>query len=98
MFCDDENRKNGVGGEVRVRGSAAPIDCRGVLVVPTDISGVLNTSPTESQGIWSHYVKRGLWALNSGERLPSDLSISILLKIVPGIKIPAVYVKPKSWR
>ncbi len=47
-------------------------------MVPTDISGVLNTSPTESQGICSHYVKRGLQALFLEERLPGDLSISIL--------------------
>jgi hypothetical protein len=45
------------------------------LTVPTDISGVLNTSPTEDQGICSHYVKRGLRAPFLGERLPSDLSI-----------------------
>ena len=30
------------------------------LLVPTDISGVQNISPTEFEGICSHHVKRGL--------------------------------------
>jgi len=68
-----------------------PSTAKGFVLVPTDISGVLNISPTESQGICSHYVKRGLRALNSRERLPSDLSMSILLL---RCKISAVYVKP----
>src|SRR3989440_2441994 len=55
-----------------------PSTAEGFLVVPTDISGVPCTSPTESQGICSHYVKRGLRTPFLGERLPSDLSISIL--------------------
>ena len=63
------------------------------LAVPTDISGVLNTSPTESQGICSHYVKRGLQTLALEERLPRDLSSSILPEHLFKIKIPAVYVK-----
>src|SRR6266568_1055270 len=41
-----------------------PSTAEGFLVVPTDISGVLSTSPTESQGICSHYVKRGLRTLS----------------------------------
>ena len=57
-----------------------PSTAEGFLVVPTDISGVLSTSPTESQGICSHYVKRGLRTPFLGERLPSDLSISILTR------------------
>src|SRR5215467_3279069 len=40
------------------------------LTVPTDISGDPNTSPTEGQGICSHYVKRGLQTLVPEERLP----------------------------
>jgi len=64
------------------------------LAVPTDISGVLNTSPTESQGICSHYVKRGLRAPFLEERLPGDLSTSILHEPLFKFKIPAVYVKP----
>ena len=64
------------------------------LAVPTDISGVLNTSPTESQRICSHYVKRGLQALALEERLPGDLSISILHELLFEVKMPAVYVKP----
>jgi hypothetical protein len=64
------------------------------LAVPTDISGVLNTSPTESQRICSHYVKRGLQTPFLEERLPGDLSISILHEHSFKIKIPAVYVKP----
>jgi hypothetical protein len=63
------------------------------LVVPTDISGALTTSPTESQGICSHYVKRGLRTPFLGERLPGDLSSSILHELLFEIKIPAVYVK-----
>jgi hypothetical protein len=66
------------------------------LAVPTDISGVLNTSPTESQGICSHYVKRGLRAPFLGERLPGDLSSSIVHEHVFKIKIPAVYVKSQK--
>ena len=31
-------------------------------LVPTDISGILNTSPTESPGVCLHYVKKGLRA------------------------------------
>jgi transcriptional regulator CtsR len=64
------------------------------LTVPTDISGVLNTSPTESQGICSHYVKRGLQTLALEERLPEDLSSSILQELLFKIKVSAVYVKP----
>ena len=52
-----------------------PSTAEGFLAVPTDISGVLNTSPTESQGVCPHYVKRGLRAHVLGERLPGDLSI-----------------------
>ncbi len=63
------------------------------LALPTDIAGVLYTSPTESQGICSHYVKRGLRAPFLGERLPDDLSSSILHEHPFKIKIPAVYVK-----
>ena len=65
-------------------------------MVPTDISGVLNTSPTESQVICSHYVKRGLQALSLEERLPGDLSSSILHEHSFKIKIPAVYVKSQN--
>jgi hypothetical protein len=53
-----------------------PSTAEGFLAVPTDIVGVLSTSPTESQGVCPHYVKRGLRAPGLGERLPNDLSIS----------------------
>ncbi len=53
-----------------------PSTAEGFLAVPTDISGVLSTSPTEGQGVCPHYVKRGLRALDLGARLPGDLSIS----------------------
>src|SRR5712692_2182455 len=53
-----------------------PSTAEGFLAVPTDISGVLSTSPTEGQGVCPHYVKRGLRAHALEERLPGDLSIS----------------------
>ena len=51
-----------------------PSTAKRFLAVPTDISGVPNTSPTESQGICSHYVKRGFQTLVLEERPPGDLS------------------------
>jgi hypothetical protein len=56
------------------------------MPVPTDISGVPNTSPTESPGICSHYVKRGLRTPFLEERLPGDLSTSILHELLFKIK------------
>jgi len=63
-----------------------PSTAEGFPLVPTDISGVPNTSPTESPGVGLHYVKRGLRALLSRERLPSDLSTSILHELLFKIK------------
>jgi hypothetical protein len=94
MCCDDETEKMVWVESSELVEVPLPSTAERFLAVPTDISGVLNTSPTESQGICSHYVKRGLRAPFLGERLPGDLSSSILHELLFKIKIPAVYVKP----
>jgi len=53
-----------------------PTTAAGFLAVPTDLSGVLSTSPTEAEGVCPHLSTRGLRAHARGERLPGDLSIS----------------------
>jgi hypothetical protein len=66
------------------------------MPVPTDISGVLNTSPTESQRVCPHYVKRDLRAPSWESDSQATSSISSIHELLFKIKISAVYVKGKS--
>src|SRR6185312_11087381 len=60
ICCDDENHKKMWVDRSEPVEVPLPSTAGRFPLVPTDISGVLNTSPTESPGVCLHYVKRGL--------------------------------------